>query len=185
MLVEFKAAHRYARMAPRKVRKVIDLIRGQTANAALDTLRNDRHRAARHIEKVLASAVANALQDPRVKASRLVVSKAYVNEGPLLMGRLRFRPGPMGRAMPFRRRTCHIHVVLTDPTVQLGAVDEPEPETRAAATPSAGEAGSAGETSTESAAPQSSTADAGEGDATEEETDSTASESEGEEPRKE
>lgn len=146
MLVEFKAAHRYARMAPRKVRKVIDLIRGQTANAALDTLRNDRHRAARHIEKVLASAVANALQDPRVKSSRLVVSRAYVNEGPLLMGRLRFRPGPMGRAMPFRRRTCHIHVVLTDSQVRLAPEPEGAGEAPVASSPAApGEPAGAGE----------------------------------------
>ena len=115
--IEFRAAHRHARIAPRKARLIVDMIRGRTANQALALLQNDKHRAAPMLRKVVASAVANALQHPEVKASRLVVSQAYVNGGPLLQGRMRFRPGPMGRAMPFRRRTCHLHVHLTDPSV--------------------------------------------------------------------
>ena len=117
--IQFKASHRYARIADRKVRRVIDTIRGSTANQALAELSVDTHRAAPMIRKVLASAVANALQNPAVKASRLVVSSAHVNGGPLLQGRMRFRPGPMGRAMPFRRRTCHIHLTVTDPEVTV------------------------------------------------------------------
>lgn len=112
---EYKAIHRYARITARKTRYVMDLVRGMSVNKALDTLRHDNHRAARFVEKVLSSAVANALQNPSVKASRLVIAHAYVNDGPLLMGRLRFRPGPMGRAMPIRKKTCHIHIKLTDP----------------------------------------------------------------------
>lgn len=124
MALEFKATHRYARMAARKPRRVIDLIRGCQVNQALDLLRNDRHRAAISIRKVLASAVANAMQDPAVKANRLVVSKVFINEGPLLQGRMRFRPGPMGRAMPFRRRTCHIHVFVADPQATAEAAEK-------------------------------------------------------------
>ncbi len=120
MTLEFKASHRYARMAPRKAQLVMDTIRGLPANQALDRLHNDIHLASRHIEKVLASAVANAMQDPSVKAGRLVVSRAFVNGGPLLLGRMRFRPGPMGRAMPFRRRTCHLHVHVADPEALQG-----------------------------------------------------------------
>jgi len=112
-------------MGSRKARLVVDLIRGRTANQALDTLTNDNHRASFYVRKVLASAVANALQNPGVRASRLVVSRAYVNEGPLLQGRMRWRPGPMGRAMPFRRRTCHIHIVVDDPDVKAAAVEPP------------------------------------------------------------
>ena len=115
--IEFGATHRYAPIAPRKARLIADMIRGRSANQALDLLQNDKHRAAPMMRKVVASAVANALQHPEVKASRLVVSRAYVNGGPLLQNRMRFRPGPMGRAMPFRRRTCHLHVHLTDPSV--------------------------------------------------------------------
>lgn len=120
--MEFKASHRYARMGVRKARLVMDLVRGRTVNQALDTLDNDRHRASRSIAKVLRSAVANALQNPEVRANRLVVSEAFCNEGPLLQNRMRFRPSAMGRALPFRRRTCHIHIKIKDPEVQVGAV---------------------------------------------------------------
>jgi large subunit ribosomal protein L22 len=121
-------------MGSRKARLVVDLIRGRTVNQALDTLTNDNHRASFYVRKVLASAVANALQNPGVRASRLVVSRAYVNEGPLLQGRMRWRPGPMGRAMPFRRRTCHIHIEVQDPDVKPAAVEPPaEVETGPAA----------------------------------------------------
>ena len=123
--MEFKASHRYARMGPRKARLVIELIRGRTVNQALDTLANDNHRASFYVRKVLASAVANALQNPDVRASRLLVSRAYVNEGPLLQGRMRWRPGPMGRAMPFRRRTCHIHIRVQDPDVKVAVLEAP------------------------------------------------------------
>jgi large subunit ribosomal protein L22 len=123
--MQFKASHRYARMGARKARLVVDLIRGRTVNQALDTLDHDNHRAAFYLRKVLASAVANALQNPDVRASRLVVRRAYVNEGPLLQGRMRWRPGPMGRAMPFRRRTCHIHVEVEDPEVKAAEVEAP------------------------------------------------------------
>lgn len=128
MSVEFKACHRYARMSARKARLVVDLIRGQTVNRALDDLTHDQHRASRFIRKVLASAVANALQDPAVRASRLVVNRAYVNGGPLLLGRLRYRPGPMGRAMPIRKRTCHIHLTVTDPTLETATVQVTTPQ---------------------------------------------------------
>ena len=115
MTIEFRASHRYARMAPGKATDVMNMIRGMEAGRALDQLRNDTRRAAFLAHKVLASAVANALQNPDVRPNRLVVSRSVVNPGPLLQNRMRFRPGPMGRAMPFRRRTCHLHVHVSDP----------------------------------------------------------------------
>lgn len=118
MSYEVRAVHRYARMGPLKARLVIDMIRGLSANLALDTLRQDRHRAARYVYKVLASAVANALQNPSVRANRLVVSKAFACDGPMLQGGFRFRPGPQGRAMPIKKRTCHIHVHVADPAAE-------------------------------------------------------------------
>jgi large subunit ribosomal protein L22 len=118
MSFETRAVHRYARMGSYKARLVIDLIRGRTANQALDDLRHDRHLAARAIYKVLASAVANALQNPTVRANRLVVNKVFTQDGPNLPGGFRFRPGPQGRAMPIRKRTCHIHVHVTDPAAE-------------------------------------------------------------------
>jgi large subunit ribosomal protein L22 len=115
MSYEVRAVHRRAQMGSYKARRVLALIRGRSVNDALDQLRHDRHRAARYIYRVLASAVANALQNPSVRANRLVVSKTFAQEGPNLPGGFRFRPGPQGRAMPIRKRTCHIHVHVTDP----------------------------------------------------------------------
>jgi large subunit ribosomal protein L22 len=117
MSFEVRAVHRGARMGVYKARLILELIRGRSANAALDELRHDRHRASRAIYKVLASAVANALQNPEVRANRLVVSKTWAHDGPLLQGGMRMRPGPQGRAMPIKRRTCHIHVYVADPQV--------------------------------------------------------------------
>jgi large subunit ribosomal protein L22 len=107
-----RAIHRFASIGPRKVRLVVDMIRGTDVNKAFEILRFSHKRAAHFVEKVLRSAVANAAQDPEVNVNRLVVCETFVDSGPLLQGRLRFRPGPMGRAHPIRKRTCHIHVVL-------------------------------------------------------------------------
>ena len=120
----FRATHRYARIAPRKAQPIMDVIRGMAAGDALDYLRNDNHRASVMIYKVVASAVANALQESDVRPNRLVVSHAVVQSGPLLFGRIRFRPASMGRAMPFRRRTCHLQVHVTDPALSVDARQE-------------------------------------------------------------
>jgi large subunit ribosomal protein L22 len=156
--VQFAACHRYAGIADRKARRVVDLIRGRKANHALADLEHDRHRAAPLIRRVLASAVANALQNPAVRANRLVVSQAFVNGGPLLQGRLRFRPGPMGRAMPFRRRTCHIHVKVTDPEV---TAEELRAAARQMAESATEDSGDDAETAVESTASEERAAKAG------------------------
>lgn len=118
MSFEVRAVHRHAKMGAYKARRVLALIRGRTVNQALDDLRHDRHRAARYIYKVLASALANALQNPNVRANRLKVAKTFAQDGPLLPGGFRFRPGPQGRAMPIKKRTCHIHIHVVDPDVE-------------------------------------------------------------------
>lgn len=121
MSFETRAVHRGARMGAYKARRVLALIRGRSVNQALDDLRHDRHRASRYIYKVLASAVANALQNPTVRANRLVVSKTFAQDGPLLPGGFRMRPGPQGRAMPIKRRTCHIHIHVADSEASAAA----------------------------------------------------------------
>jgi large subunit ribosomal protein L22 len=118
---ETRAVHRHARMGVYKARRVLALIRGRSVNQALDDLRHDRHRASRVIYKVLASAVANALQNPTVRPNRLVVSQTFAQDGPMLPGGFRFRPGPQGRAMPIKRRTCHIHIHVADPKAEAAA----------------------------------------------------------------
>jgi len=104
------ARARYVRITPMKARRVIDLIRGMSADQALATLQFAPQSAGEQVRKVLASAVANAENNDRLDREDLVVTEAYVDEGPTLK---RFRPRAQGRAYRIRKRTCHITVVVT------------------------------------------------------------------------
>lgn len=112
----FTAAHRYARISPRKVRPLADLVRGKFADEALDILRYQPHRGARMLEKVIRSAIGNA-QDPdqnpgkTVNLEDLVVSDAYVSGGPMFK---RIRPRARGMAFMIKKRMSHIHVSLDE-----------------------------------------------------------------------
>ena len=110
----FTARHRFARITARKARLAADLIRGEEVNRALEILQFSPRRAAVFYLKVLKSAVANASQDENVDVNRLVVTDARADDGPLLQHRLRWRPGPQGRAMPVRKRTSHLTVVVAE-----------------------------------------------------------------------
>ncbi len=110
--MEALASSKYLRMSPQKVRLVVDLIRGQNAGQALNILRFTKKRATHEVEKVLRSAIANAEQkNENVDVDRLVVSKAYVDDGPRAK---RIRPAPMGRAYRYQRRMCHVTVVVEE-----------------------------------------------------------------------
>ena len=107
---------KYVRLSPQKARLVVDLIRGQKAGDALQILRYTRKRAARDIEKVLRSAIANAERKAEdagqpLDVDGLFVSRCYVNEGPRWK---RLRPAPMGRAFRYQRRTSHIVVAVAE-----------------------------------------------------------------------
>jgi large subunit ribosomal protein L22 len=110
----FVAKHRFARITARKARLAADLIRGRDVNEALELLQFSPRRAAVFYLKVLKSAVANASQDEGVDVNKLVVSDARADDGPLLQNRLRWRPGPQGRAMPVRKRTSHLTIVVAE-----------------------------------------------------------------------
>lgn len=89
---------------------MVDLIRGRQAGEAINILRFTKKRITREVEKTLRSAIANAEQkSERVDVDDLVVSKAFVNEGPRMK---RVRPAPMGRAYRYQRRMSHITVVV-------------------------------------------------------------------------
>jgi large subunit ribosomal protein L22 len=105
------AKGRYLRVAPRKARLVIDLIRGKYADEALSTLQFTPKRASKTVEKVLKSAIANAEQSADVNVDNLFVSKATVDGGPTLK---RFRPAAMGRAVRVLKRTSHITIELDE-----------------------------------------------------------------------
>ena len=110
--MEAKAEARYIRISAQKARLVVDLIRGQQAGAALNTLRATNKRIAPTVEKVLKSAIANAQnRNEDVDVDELYVSEAYVNEGPRMK---RVRPAPMGRAYRYQRRLSHIIVQVGD-----------------------------------------------------------------------
>ncbi|MGH9328517.1 MAG: 50S ribosomal protein L22 [Terriglobia bacterium] len=108
--MEARATTKYLRVSPQKARLVVDLIRGRRAGEAISILRFTKKRVTREVEKTLRSAIANAEErSEHVDVDELVVSKAFVNEGPRTK---RVRPAPMGRAYRYQRRTSHITVVV-------------------------------------------------------------------------
>ena len=99
---QYAARHRFARTTARKARLVADLIRGKSVNRALELLKFSPKRASTYYEQLVRSAMANASQDEAVNVNRLMISECKADDGPLVQGRLRFRPGPQGRAMPIK-----------------------------------------------------------------------------------
>jgi large subunit ribosomal protein L22 len=111
---QYTARLRYARITARKARLIADTIRGRNANQALDLLQFAPQRAASFYLKVLQSAIANASQDEGVNLNNLFVSDCRADEGPMLNNRLRWRPGPQGRAMPWAKKTSHLTVRVSE-----------------------------------------------------------------------
>ncbi|HZW38908.1 MAG: 50S ribosomal protein L22 [Syntrophothermus sp.] len=110
--MEAKAIHRYIGSSPRKMRLVIDLIRGVSVDKAVEVLHFSTKHASKTAEKVLRSAVSNLLnQDDtsRLEPSQLFVKEAFVDQGPTIK---RISPAPMGRAYRIRKRSCHLTIVV-------------------------------------------------------------------------
>lgn len=118
----FVARHRYARISSRKARLVADAIRGRNANEALELLELMPQRGSAFFSKVLRSAIANAALDESVDVNDLMVVDSRADDGPMLNNRLRYRPGPQGRAMPYAKKTAHLTVIVAPAT----AVIDPE-----------------------------------------------------------
>ncbi len=108
----YVARHRHARISSRKARLVADAIRGRAVNDALEILELLPQRGAAFFKKVLLSAIANASQDESVDVNDLFVSDCRADDGPMLNNRLRYRPGPQGRAMPYAKKTSHLTVIV-------------------------------------------------------------------------
>ena len=123
---EVKAVAKWVRMSPRKARLVIEHIRGRSVPEARTVLAFTQRAAAREIEKVLSSAVANAEANHDLDGDELVVAAAYVDEGPAMK---RWRPRARGRAARIRKPTCHITVKLT--TVERAPEPAPKAEPKA------------------------------------------------------
>lgn len=112
--MEARAVAKWVRMSPRKVRRVIDLIRGKGVDEALNILHFTPKAAAGPVEKVLRSAVANMLNiegSSKVEPENLVIKEARVDQGFTLK---RYRAASMGRATRIRKRTCHITLVVAE-----------------------------------------------------------------------
>jgi large subunit ribosomal protein L22 len=108
-----RAVARFVRVTPMKARRVVDLIRYLPADEALALLRFAPQAASEPVAKVVASAVANAEHNLRLDPEALVVSAAYVDEGPTMK---RIRPRAQGRAYRINKRTCHITVEVSEVT---------------------------------------------------------------------
>jgi len=110
--MESKAILKYAKITPRKARRVTDLIKGKKAGDALLSLRFMPYRGARYIEKILKSAMSNAEnKNTSVDSEALVVSRAFVDQASTMK---RIEQRSMGRANVIKKRSCHITVVLTE-----------------------------------------------------------------------
>jgi large subunit ribosomal protein L22 len=131
--MEARAKARYVRVTPRKARRVVELIRGLPAEEARAVLTFAPQSASDPIGKLLASAIANAEYTGRATASSLVVSRAWVDEGPTMR---RFRPRAQGRGYRINKRTSHITVVVSDDIKPSRRIRPPErtTSTRGAAT---------------------------------------------------
>ena len=107
--MEAKAVAKYMRISPRKVRLVVDLIRGKKVDEAEAILRFTPNKAAEFTIKVLRSALANAEHNLNLNRENLFVTQAFVDQGPSLK---RFKPRAMGRADRMLHRTSHITVAV-------------------------------------------------------------------------
>jgi len=108
----YEAKHRFARIAPRKARLVMDLIRGRDVDDALSMLKFSKQRVSGMIEKVIRSAVANANEQETANIrNTLYVAKAWVDPGPVIK---RFQPKDRGKAYPINKRTSHLVVTIDE-----------------------------------------------------------------------
>jgi large subunit ribosomal protein L22 len=134
--LEIRAEAKWVRISPRKARLVAEHIRGRSVPEARSVLAFTQREAARELDKVLRSAVANAESQHQIADDRLYVSAAYVDEGPVMK---RWRPRARGRVGRIHKRTCHITVKLAEIPVQESPAPkkQAEPKTEAGETPRA------------------------------------------------
>ena len=109
--MEARATLKYARISPRKVKIVMDLIRNQDADKAMAILKFTPKSACEYLEKLLASAIANAENNHNMDVSRLYVAECFVCPGPIMK---RIMPRSHGRAFRILKRTSHVTLVVKE-----------------------------------------------------------------------
>lgn len=125
--METKAKAKHIRMSPKKVRLVVDVIRGMEVNKALAQLRFINKKAVQPVKKLVESAIANAQHNYTLDKNNLYIKEINVDEGRTLY---RYTPRALGRATPIRKRTSHIYVTLGE-LVDSGVVESKKPEVEA------------------------------------------------------
>ena len=128
--MQAKAIQRHVRITPRKCNQVLELIRGLAVEQAQTTLQFTPKQGSRVVQKVLKSAVANALHEGKVRLEDLVVKEAVVGEGPTIK---RMMPRARGSGSRILKRTSHIRIVLTDEKSEPAKSEKTEEETATAA----------------------------------------------------
>jgi large subunit ribosomal protein L22 len=185
---EVRAVAKWVRVSPRKARQVVDHIRGRSVPEARTVLAFTDRAAAREVEKVLRSAIANAETNHGLIGDELVVSGAFVDDGLIIK---RWRPQARGRVHPIKKRTCHITIKLAaaDFAVLPPPVSPPppepeaeEPEAAAEEAPVAEEVAAEPQTETEAEEPK---AEAEEAEAEEPQAEAEEPQAEAEEPQAE
>lgn len=127
-MLEARAIHRYVNSSPRKMRLVIDLIRGKSVPEAISILHFSPKHASKVAEKVLRSAVSNIQHKDeagRVDEQTLFVKEAFVNGGPSLK---RMLPAPMGRAYPMLKRSNHVTIIVAQKQQKAKKVSPAKPK---------------------------------------------------------
>ena len=109
--MEARAVLRYARISPRKMKIVLDLIRNKPANVAMGIIKNTPKAASEYLEKLLASAIANAENNHNMDKNKLYGAECYATQGPTLK---RIRPRAQGRAFRIAKKTSHVTLVLKE-----------------------------------------------------------------------
>jgi len=107
--MEFIAKARYVRYSPYKLRPLVDVVRGKNAAFALGWLTTYRNQRSEPLVKLVASVIANAKHAKNIAADQLMVKEIRVDQGPVYRY---FKPGAQGRAMPQRKRLCHISIIV-------------------------------------------------------------------------
>jgi large subunit ribosomal protein L22 len=112
--VEIKAVSKFARISPLKVRRIVGTVKGKPVETGINTLKFMPQKAARMLEKVVKSALANAEQTTSIDVDNLVISNITADQGPMLK---RFKARARGRGTRILKRTAHITVTLVEQTV--------------------------------------------------------------------
>jgi large subunit ribosomal protein L22 len=109
--MEVRAKAKFIRMSPKKIRLVVDLIRGKSIDKALDQLKFINKKASLSVSKLIESAIANAVNNFELDRNNLFIKEIFVDEGPTLK---RWMPKAFGRATPIRKRSSHINLLLAE-----------------------------------------------------------------------